>query len=775
MADRPASAGPGGGHGSAVLSRARALLVALLLLAAAQAGLLVTGPAAGAAPTPVPASATAAPQPGGGAGRGDGEDGEDDSQAGAPVRPALPLFAYYYQWFDKPSWDRAKIDYPLQGRYSSDDVEVMRRQVAMAKAAGIEGFLVSWKSTPTNDRRLRALVDVARAAGFHLGIVYQGLDFDRNPLPVAKVAADLRLLADQVTDDPVFHLLDKPVVIWSGTWRFTHDDVAATVGPVRAGLHVLASEKDVPGYQRLADTVDGNAYYWSSVDPVQYPGFGTRLREMGDAVHQRGGLWVAPFAPGFDARLVGGTRAVDRRDGQTLRDEYGAAARSSPDVLGLISWNEFSENTHVEPSTAFGNRYLDVLTGLTDSPAAAAAPAAAQDSSDDAAGSAASDPPLRLAGLGLVTLAVALGLLVALRARTARAAGRAAGRRHLLAGVALLAVLLAGAALLVWPRSEAADPAARPGPVAQTGPAPPGAVGAAYFQGAQPVRDPQRVVIAAAGDIACSPDPEGLGSEEANSPTSCVTAATADLVRGIAPDAVLSLGDHQYPNGSLERFRAGYDRTWGAFRPITHPVAGNHEYGTHQAQGYFDYFGTAAGDPAAGYYSYDLAGWHLIALNSECSRVGGCGAGSAQERWLRADLTAHPAACTIAYLHRPRYSSGHHGDNPEYATFWSDLDNAGVDLVLAGHDHDYERFAPLDEQGRPDPKGMREFVVGTGGDSFYALHEPRAQGSAAGLTNTAGVLRMELRSGGYDWSFQMPGGAAPPDSGSAACRGRTSG
>ena len=690
--------------------------------------------------------------------------------AAEPARPPLPLFAYYYQWFDPSSWNRAKTDFPLLGRYSSDDVAVMRKQVQMAKAAGIHGFIVSWKSTPVNDRRLRQLVDVARTADFGLQVIYQGLDYGRDPLPVARIAADFVYFRDVFATDPVFRMLDRPLLIWSGTWKFTREEVASAVAPISRDIQVLASEKDVAGYNRLADIVEGNAYYWSSVDPTQYAGFAGRLQEMGEAVHRRDGLWLAPFAPGFDARLVGGTRAVDRRDGLTLREEYDAAVSSSPDVLGLISWNEYSENTHVEPSEQFGNRYLDVLGEIADSPADAAGPLG-EDSSDSAGPVAgAGGIPQFVLAIGAMVCAVASGTATAVLLRRRRAPSRRCGHRRetwvrrlrpgqpAMVVVALVGVVGVGASLLAMRTPEPAAPQQ-----AQADPS-------AAYQGLKPVRDPAAVVVAAAGDIACAPDPGGIGAGERNSAISCFGAQTAGVVAAIDPDAVLALGDLQYPDGSLERFRAGYDRTWGAFKAITYPVVGNHEYGTRDAQGYFDYFGAAAGSPDTGYYSYDLAGWHVVALNSECRRIGGCGAGSPQQRWLAADLAAHPAACTLAYWHRPRFSSGHHGDNTDYTVFWKDLRDAGAELVLTGHDHDYERFAPLGTDGAPDPLGIREFVVGTGGDSFYAMHQPPV-GQEVGIAGRPGVLQLTLRPGGYDWAFRVPQGSTDSiaDSGSARC------
>jgi hypothetical protein len=272
-----------------------------------------------------------------------------------------PVFAYYYIWFNPSSWNRAKVDYPLLGRYSSDDSAVIRRHIAWAKAAGIDGFLVSWKNTEVLDRRLEKVIKIADRMHFRLGIVYQGLDFLRRPLPVSRVAADLAAFERKYADDRAFASFGKPVVVWTGTWRFSRAEIASVTRHRRARLRILASAKNAGDYERIASLVDGDAYYWSSVNPQTYPDFGQKLAAMGAAVHRHGGMWIAPAAPGFDARLVGGTRVVPRRDGRTLQTEMEAAAAADPDVIGLISWNEFSENSHVEPSRVYGSRYLELL------------------------------------------------------------------------------------------------------------------------------------------------------------------------------------------------------------------------------------------------------------------------------------------------------------------------------------------------------------------------------------------------------------------------------
>src|SRR5215216_358311 len=279
---------------------------------------------------------------------------------GTPME-TVPVLAYYYIWFEAESWDRAKTDYPLLGRYSSDDTNVMRQHVRWAKEAGIDGFIVSWKSTEKLNRRLDQLVEIAEQENFKLAIIYEGLDFERNPLSWTQIASDLGYFINRYSNHPVFDLFEKPMVIWSGTWEFSPQEIASVVQDKRDRLLILASEKNVEGYQRLSGLVDGDAYYWSSVNPYAHQGYREKLMAMSEAIHQDGGIWVAPAAPGFDARLVGGSRAIDRKNGETLRKELNTALQSSPDVIGLISWNEFSENSHIEPSQEYGHHYLEVI------------------------------------------------------------------------------------------------------------------------------------------------------------------------------------------------------------------------------------------------------------------------------------------------------------------------------------------------------------------------------------------------------------------------------
>jgi len=289
--------------------------------------------------------------------------GAAEARAATPL-PPVPTFAYYYIWFDQGSWSRAKRDYPLLGRYSSDDVKVLRQHVTWAQRAGLGGFIVSWKSTPVLNRRLAALTKVAAAKHFKLAIIYQGLDFAREPLPAKRVARDLQFFARTYGANPVFHVFEKPLVIWSGTWRFSRADVRSVARRVRPRVFLLASEKTVADYERVSASVDGDAYYWSSVNPETFTGYEEKLAAMSSAVHARRGLWIAPAAPGFDARLLGGATIVQRDGGRTLRREYDAALSSAPDVVGVISWNEFSENSHLEPSVQYGTASLHALADI---------------------------------------------------------------------------------------------------------------------------------------------------------------------------------------------------------------------------------------------------------------------------------------------------------------------------------------------------------------------------------------------------------------------------
>jgi hypothetical protein len=274
-------------------------------------------------------------------------------------------------------------------------------------------------------------------------------------------------------------------------------------------------------------------------------------------------------------------------------------------------------------------------------------------------------------------------------------------------------------------------------------------------------------VVAAAGDIACDPQDANYNGGAGTS-SRCHMRAVSDVLVDLDPDAVLPLGDAQYDKGTLAAFQASYAPTWGRVDAVAHPVPGNHEYRTKKAAGYFGYFQAAGGPSPTAYRSFDLGGWHVVALNSNCVKVGGCGAGSPQEQWLRADLAAHPAECTLAYWHHARFSSGGNGDDSTVAPLFRALYDAGADVVLVAHSHHYERFAPLDPSGTPDSdRGVRQFVVGTGGKSLEKFVTVRVGSEAR--SKTFGALKLTLGDGAYDWEFLPEAGKTFRDSGSGTC------
>jgi 3',5'-cyclic AMP phosphodiesterase CpdA len=259
------------------------------------------------------------------------------------------------------------------------------------------------------------------------------------------------------------------------------------------------------------------------------------------------------------------------------------------------------------------------------------------------------------------------------------------------------------------------------------------------------------LAIAAAVLALASPSVPLLAAGDVGSCRSAGDEATARLLDRL-PGTIALLGDSVYERGSTDEFRRCF--AWARHKGRIRPAVGNHEYLTPGARGYFAYFGVRQ------WYSYDLGAWHIVVLNSNCGPAGGCGPDSPQARWLRADLAAHPARCTLAYAHHPRFSSGFHGSDVTLAALWRIMAAAGVDAYLAGHDHNYERFAPQ--------SGLRQFVVGTGGRSLYPVVR-RLPASRTVQTTTYGVLALTLRPEGYSWRF-VPVAGSYRDSGSVACR-----
>jgi len=259
-------------------------------------------------------------------------------------------------------------------------------------------------------------------------------------------------------------------------------------------------------------------------------------------------------------------------------------------------------------------------------------------------------------------------------------------------------------------------------------------------------------VLVGAGDIA---DCGSSGDE-----------ATAVLLDGIS-GTVFTAGDNAYEDGSATNFSQCYEGSWGRHKARTRPSPGNHDYHTSGAADYYTYYGALSGDPGKGYYSYDLGDWHIVSLNSNISMS----AGSTQETWLRADLEASPLACTLAYWHHPRFSSGtQHGSSSSTQPLWQALYDAGAEIVVSGHEHNYERFAPQTPDGTADAAtGIREFVVGTGGTGHYTGQGTPLPNSELFNGTTFGVIKLTLGPGTYSWTFVPVAGETFTDSGSGSC------
>lgn len=290
-------------------------------------------------------------------------------------------------------------------------------------------------------------------------------------------------------------------------------------------------------------------------------------------------------------------------------------------------------------------------------------------------------------------------------------------------------------------------------------PTSPGGLGSPTIPGPSPtptLPTPGPEVFVGAGDIAVN---DGKAGE---------TAKLLDQIGGV----VFTLGDNAYPNGSRENYRNAYDRTWGRFVGRTWPAPGNHEYNTPGAAPYFEYFGENAGTPGLGYYSRDLGAWHIISLNSNAMEPGSgvdVSPNGMQGRWLQDDLAASKAKCTLAYWHHPLFTSGKNNESGWMRDFFRILWNANAELVLTGHDHLYERFAPQDADGRNDPaRGIREFVVGTGGVPFYPFVTTRAN-SEVRIRDYWGVLKLTLLADSYQWDFVTAPNGAIQDHGAGTC------
>jgi len=339
-------------------------------------------------------------------------------------------------------------------------------------------------------------------------------------------------------------------------------------------------------------------------------------------------------------------------------------------------------------------------------------------------------------------------------------------RLTLIVGSAFVATL-ATAAIVVWPTSRGPGGGTRRAQAQVSSPAGGDREDASETPKAAGSGSPSYLIVAA-GDVACDPSNDEYNGGRGTR-TWCRQRDTAEVVKRIDPDLVVALGDLQYDDGTLRKFRRVYDRSWGDFKRATWPVPGNHEYYVRRAQGFFDYFDSSVSSRGWSSRDIDPVGWHVVGLDSNCELHVNCKPGSPEHDWLEADLTASTAECTLAFMHHPRFSSGPHGNDRSVAPLFEVLYEHGVDLLLVGHDHIYERFAPLKPNGDRDADaGIRQITVGTGGGQHYWI-ERRQPHSVVRNTDRFGVLKVTLEPGSYSWKFAGISGSKFSDSGSDTC------
>ncbi len=643
----------------------------------------------------------------------------DAAPAQPDTQPSFPIrAAFYYPWFPE-AWKQQGFNpftnyTPSLGFYDGGSQTVIKQHIAAMQYGGIQAGIASWWGQGSKtDGRIAALLQGAAGTSFRWSVYYEN-ESTGDPT-VEQITNDLTYLRDKYGNDPSFLRINGRFVVFvyaagndacgmADRWKQANTAGAYVVLKVFSGYRNCASQPDAWHQYSPAVAADSQKGYSYAISP---------------------GFWQK----GASVRLA---RDLNRWN-QNIKDMIASGA---PFQL-ITTFNEWGEGTSVESALEWASSsgygaYLDALhsngNGVSVQPTATNVPP-----TPTAQPTATNVPPTQTVQPFVTSVSPT---------ETSQPTSTAA------------------APTLAFPTLPPSSPTASPIPTFTASPLP-------SPTNTPPLNTTGDPVIAAAGDIACDPA-DGSFNGGNGSTNNCRQKAVSDLLVGTNLSAVLTLGDNQYEDGTLTKFQQSYDLSWGRVKNITHPAAGNHEYNTAGASGYYDYFGAAAGDKTKGYYSYDIGAWHFIALNSNCSQVGGCGSGSPQEQWLKADLAAHPNMCTLAYWHHPRFSSGEHGSSTSYDAFWKDLYTAGAEIVLNGHDHDYERFAPQNPGGAADPNGIQEFVVGTGGKNHYTFTAIQPN-SAVRNSDTYGVLKLTLHATSYDWQFVPEAGKTFSDSGTRNC------
>ena len=710
--------------------------------------------------------------------------------AEAPIRAA-----FYYGWF--PETEHWQSQYtPTAGKYDSSDPAVVSTQVRQAKAAGLNAFISSWWGQATStDKRLPLLLDTAAAQGFKVMPYYEKEGFG-DP-SAAQLGSDLGYLAAKAAASPSWQRMGGRPVLFVYNADDTTCDVTQRWASANQGRFYL-NMKVMHGYRDCAVQPDA----WHQYGPA--------------STIQHVLPWSSNVSPGFWKFDEAAPRLA--RNLATFKSALAEQVSSGAQWQLMTSWNEWGEGTGVESTTQFGQAYTDAMASAYNaSPVIPVTGETVSSAADTYVKSNAASTNYGLATTlqqNATSTAVAVSYLrfpaptATVTKATLRLFSRSSGvtaskvfstsgtwdertltwanRPALGAQVGVTGTLTAGQ----WTAADVTS--AVRGGVRSFGVST-GATATRYFDSREAANPPQLVleygtastsaaptspaptttaptspaptstapttspVIAAVGDIACAPG-YTVGS-------SCQHKAVADKIIGdTAVSKVLALGDLQYQVGALSDFQNSYDKSWGPLKSKTKPIPGNHEYETAGAAGYYDYFGALAGDRTKGYYSFDVGAWHFLALNSERDIT----AGGAQMAWLKADLAAHPNKCVGAMFHKPRWSSGTHGDHSSMGPFVQALYNAGAELILSGHDHDYERFYPLNPSGvRDDARGIVQIVSGQGGKNHYGV---TGRSTTAAKDNTSyGYARLTLHAESADVAF-VPATGSYRDAARIACR-----
>lgn len=634
----------------------------------------------------------------------------------AAAAPTFPIRAAFYNDLYPDAWEQKGTSpytnyTPTLGSYDSSDPQSIRAQIAAMQYGNIGAGLVGWSGQGTqSDETFATLLQATAGTGFHWAVYYQAQS--TGAPTAAQLATDLNYLHDQYAKDPGYLQINGRYVVFVSAKTSGSCDLADAWKQANTANAYLVL-KVFSGYRTCASQPDG----W-----YQYAPSSAEDAQKGYSYTISPGYWKV----GESARLA---RDMNRWYA-SIRN---MVASKAPFQL-ITSFNQWDEGTAIESAKEWESAsgygaFLDALhTNGEGTPPVLAFAATPQFST-----------PLKSAGQATAT------------------------------PPALTAQNASGRTTTTPPSSGAVTAKPTPTPLIQLPQLPPIQLPPLPSIKGDPV-------LGAAGDIACDPtSPYWSPTGNGKNPNNCREKQTSDILVSLRQagqlSAVADLGDDAYENGSYENFVTSYDPTWGRLKDITRPAVGNHEYLTKSAAGYYQYFAAAAGDPKKGYYSYDLGAWHIIVVNSNCSQVGGCSKGSPQETWLSSDLSQHAGQCTLAYWHHPLYSSGEHGNFTSMQTIWQDLYNYGTSIVLTGHSHDYERFAPQDANGKADPNGIREFVVGTGGKNHTGLYEQQPN-SEVFNDKTYGILKLTLHSNSYDWQFMPEAGKTFTDSGTGTCQPR---